>query len=683
VIIRRMGSHSLAVLAVVAGVTALGPTAAAQITVPEIAARMQAAVAGGAPATAAGDLELAGRLELPGLAFELHILLRREPFTYREEQTWIPAPGARPDPPRGIARRAVFISTGTRCWNLADEVGPAGPMTGLPAVTLLDNSLLFRLLLDPQVTLAQVPLRTPRLVTDELGHAASGEDVLFLAWPHGTCWLAHIARDSGRLTTLLDSTQVTRRWYRLGDWRPLADGLVLPTRIEEGLDDTVGVVIRITSARAGLSHADALFPDAPDPPLAPVTDVARLLLVPHPIPGAGSVVFPEGTVQGERGALGNVWTLFDTGASGAYVQPDLADALGLLRLGAETSFGVAGGGVSLMRWIDRLQLGRHPLLQLPAASAPFPPHNEVPAANAPGVVLGGPRLIELSPVLDLRAGRLLLRGRTTAGAVRPLSEITGKPALAVPLRDDGKGRPLVELSLGGAPLTALLDTGMPFALRLARSDLRRLGLPDDDANWLARGALPYRVTGVHGHGRDELLVRLEQDALVGPVTLRRPWVLLASADLDAPDAQAEFRSLVGCGALTAFEQVGFDWSGKRLELVAPAGVLVAPAVGAPGAPRAVVPPPGAFLGFILGPPDAGATSRPHNLPHVLKVIAGTPAARAGLQAGDMLVDVAGAPCDGLAPMDVWERLRVSVGDAVEVRIVREETAGDLVLHIEA
>ena len=49
----------------------------------------------------------------------------------------------------------------------------------------------------------------------------------------------------------------------------------------------------------------------------------------------------------------------------------------------------------------------------------------------------------------------------------------------------------------------------------------------------------------------------------------------------------------------------------------------------------------------------------------------------------MLLDVAGAPYDGLAPMDVWERLRVSEGDAVELRVVREGVAGDLLLRIEA
>jgi hypothetical protein len=644
----------------------LASPARAQLGLPEIAARMRAA-AGAAADPSAGDLEIRGQVQVEdGKRFGLSVRIRRTPFAYREELSWRGASA----PPPGIARTAVFVSDGVRCWNLADEAGPTGPMTGWPAVQLLDNVNLFRLLIEPRAMLESGLDRPARVVTADQARPGVDEEALFGVFRHGTAWVARVDRTSGRLTVLTDSTGVTQRWYLLHDWRPLGDGLTLPARIETGVERTTGPILLLESAHAGLHHAADRFPGDPLPPLGEVEEVARLIVVQHPTPGAASVVLPQGRVQRAGGSISDVWTVFDTGASGLNLAPELAASLDLPRLGLQSSTGALGGGLSDWLFVDRFDLGSRAWLQLPAAVSPLPPQNELPSEHPMGVVFGGARLLETSPVLDLRGGRLLLRGRAAADGVRTLASITGRTSLTLPLRDDGHGKPLLDVTLGGPSITALLDTGLPATLRLAASDQRRLGLPDDASYWLERGAVPYRVSGIHGHARDELQVRLEQDLVLGPVTLRRPLVTLMSAALDAPDSKAVQESQVGMGALSAFDLVGFDWNRMLLELVPPAAILQ---TGEPA--RASVPPVGDFLGFALGAPERGPTERPRSLPLVLRVSEGSAAARAGLHEGDRLAEVDGTPCDGVAPMELWGRLRAGGGTVVRLRVLR---GGELV-----
>ncbi len=634
-----------------------------QLEVADIAARMQSAV-GEAAGPAAGDLELTGHVEIGGHAFAQRILVRREPFAYREELTWIaPTPGK--SPPPGTPRQTVYLSDGEHCWNLADEAGPAGALTGWPAVAVLDNALLFRLLLDPRQTLERVVRRPPRVVTDDVARPGVDEEVIFLAWAHGTGWLARIERESGRLTALFDSTGTTQRWYQIKDWRSLAEGLTFPELIEAGAERRVGPVQHIDSLRCGLSHDDSDFPGDPAPRLGAVEDVARLRVLHFPVPGTALVVLPEGHVHGGSGGAGDVWTLFDTGTGGIFVDPRLAQQLGLLRVGLQSITGAAGGGVSDWLWLDRMAIGGHAWLQMPAGNPPLPGFHALPPGRSIGLVFGGSRLMACSPILDLRAGRLLLRGRGPDGNVRSLAEIAGRPALSIPLRTDGQGTLMLDFSLGGVSSTAMLDTGLLQVLRLSRADMRRLGLQEDDAWWLQRGALTIASGGIHGHEQEELLVRLEQDLQLGPVTLRQPYALLMSREMEGADRAVD-ATLIGMGALSAFEQVGFDGE-RALELVAPPELLQSGETL-----RAVVPPVGEHLGFDLQPPVLGARARPHDLPHVVRVIDDLPAARAGLRDGDFLAEVDGVPCAGVAPMDLWAWLRVREGRALTLKVLRGE-----------
>jgi hypothetical protein len=404
-----------------------------------------------------------------------------------------------------------------------------------------------------------------------------------------------------------------------------------------------------------------------------VEDVASLRLAHGRIPGALSVIVPEGQVAGGRGSISDVWTLIDTGAIGVAADPGLAQPLGLPLLGRQDDIGLYGGGESDWLWIDWVRLGRHPLLQIPASTPPLPGLVQLPPEHPVGLVLGGPRLMELSPVLDLRARRLLLRGPLEDGSVRPLSEIAGQEVFTVPLVTDDRDCLLVDCSIGGIGVTAMLDTGFSFVARLSRADMRSLGLPLDADEWLRRGALRIGSSGVHGHAQQELLVRLDRDLRFGPVTLLRPLVILMNEQMEGAELAAD-RTLLGMGALSAFSQVGFD-RGQVLELVVPDELLQ------PGDPsRVVVPAVEDPLGFELQPADLGATTRPHNLPHVRDVLAGMAGERAGLRDGDFLAEVDGLACDGVPPMDLWERLRLRGRKELRLAVLREDVRVEMVIE---
>jgi hypothetical protein len=649
----------------------LAPALRPQVALPDLIARMEAAV-GAAAGPSGGDWVLTGVMNAQGQRFEQVISIRSEPFAYREELRWLPGT---PDavPPAGVARHAVYLSDGEQSWNLADDLAPEGPLTGGAAVGVLDNALLFRLLLDPRTTLERGLRRPPRLVTEEAGLHDAGAEAVHVAWPHGTSWLAAVERTSGRLLHLHDAFHVTGRWYVLREWQALEGGATVPVEIEAGANRIKLSVVRYDSVAYGQVLPPEAFPSRPVPPLGAVEDVASLRLAHDQTPGALAVIVPEGLVAGGRGSVRDVWTLIDTGAVGASADPRLAEPLGLPLLGRQDSIGLFGGGESDWLWIDRLQLGRHALLQIPASTPPLPVHAPLPREHPVGLVLGGPRLMELSPVLDLRARRLLLRGPREDGSVRPLSEIAGRTAFTLPLVTDSRGILLIDYSLGGVGATAMLDTGYPYAARLSRADMRRMGLPLDAGEWLRRGALGIGVTGVHGHGRQELLVRLDQDLQFGPVTLQRPIVILMDEQMEGAELAADM-TLLGMGALSAFEQVGFD-RGRVLELVAPEEFVQ------PGDPtRVVVPAVEDHLGFALQPADLGATSRPHNLPHVGDVLPGLAGERAGLRDGDFLAEVEGVACDGVAPMDVWDRLRLRGRTEIRLAVLREDVRMDIVIE---
>ncbi len=652
-------------------VALLAPAPAPQVALPDLLARMETA-AGAAAAPAGGDWVVQGELRSSGQRFEQTIRIRREPFGYREELRWLPGgPGV--EPPPGMVRFAVYLSDGVLAWNLADELGPEGPLTGPAAVGVLDNALLFRLLLDPRGALEQGARRPPRMVTAEAAPLDPEVEALLVEWRHGTAWIVEVERASGRLRSLHDATHASNRWYRLRGWREMGGGALFPAELETGAGQIVASDFRYGSLLHGQDLPPGTVTARPGPALGEVEEVASLLLAHDQFPGSLAVIVPGCQIGGAGGGVGNVRTVLDTGAIGLAVDPRLAGMLGLPLLGRQPVTGLYGGGEVDWQWVDRIQLGRHALLQLPASTLPLPDLPIFPRDNPVGLVLGGPRLMELSPILDLRARRLRLRGPRADGSVRPLSEVAGRTAFTLPLATDERNILRVDYALGGVGATAMLDTGIPYVARLSRADMRRFGLPLDAAEWERRGALGLRVSGILGHGQRELLVRLEQDLTFGPVTLQRPVVVLMSEAMEGAERAADL-TLLGMGALSAFEQVGFD-RGRVLELVAP-DELVQP--GDP--PRVVVPPVEDALGFALQPPDLDASGRPHNLPHVVDVLAGRAAERAGLRDGDFLAEVEGQACDGVAPMDVWDRLRLRGRAALRIAVLREDERVDLVIE---
>jgi serine protease Do len=91
----------------------------------------------------------------------------------------------------------------------------------------------------------------------------------------------------------------------------------------------------------------------------------------------------------------------------------------------------------------------------------------------------------------------------------------------------------------------------------------------------------------------------------------------------------------------------------------------------------------AFLGIVGGArplpaPVAQRVGRPNGL-EVVQLLDGSPAAAAGLRAGDVIVELDGTPVTGVADL---QRLLAggSVGRAVPVRAVRGDRFIDLVAH---
>lgn len=138
------------------------------------------------------------------------------------------------------------------------------------------------------------------------------------------------------------------------------------------------------------------------------------------------------------------------------------------------------------------------------------------------------------------------------------------------------------------------------------------------------------------------------------MTFERPWVLLA---LDVTAGAPPYEAAVGGGALAVFAR-------GRLELE-PSAALVRTGAGWR------VPCAGRFLGLLTNAPEPGARSGPAALPVVVEVPPGTPAAVAGVEAGDRLASIDGFACAGLEPRRWNEKLWVREGQ-VMVELVKPD-----------
>jgi predicted aspartyl protease len=395
------------------------------------------------------------------------------------------------------------------------------------------------------------------------------------------------------------------------------------------------------------------------------------------LPGSFYLLLPDLWIDG-RGPFPG---LLDTGATRTAVVPEVASSLGLPLLQVRKAGTVFGPAGSSDHWVGELRVGAQRLPSLAVQSTALIQLPELPGALQPSLLLGMEAVLTTSAVLDLAGERLHFRGRP----VRPLADLLregafdppqaagpetrrGDPRVVeVPVQlEVGRASARVEVRVGkgNQAVRAVLDTGFPAHLRLTKKALAVLGLPTDPAEWRRRGAFPRALHGAGGVSGVDLVARLESLSL-GPVTLSAPFVHLAG--LEGREQEFAFEALLGSAALSPFPRVGVDAGRSVLELELPPDA----AAGPDGS--FAVPSAGEFLGVALGAPLLPFGPEPEAFPRVAEVFPGTPAARAGLGEGDVLIEVDGSSVRGLAPAVVHARLWARAGRRLSLRLRRAES----------
>jgi hypothetical protein len=653
--------------------------AAGQLDPAAVLGRHVEALGGEAALAAAGDLLVEGRFEDVRGVFQLRILVRREPFAVREEwrsSDWDPA-----SPPMVVVtdlRHAWQMPRQPRGAESASSRGSPLPFTS--ALPLSQRAMAWKLLLRPldHVTGAQFgppPFALPDapFFHDDFAEAREALTVVVRGslglTPNG--WFD--ALDGRWLGWQVGPLTDGLHRLRVGRWHDVA-GLRLPSAFLEFTDGGLIGAVFVDRFTAGLRHDDGLFLGSPGAlPLDAPLDLAPLHVAPTETPGTLRLFVGDLRLDG----AGPLWGLLDTGADKLVADEQLVAQLALPYVAPSRFAVLLGEGTAPMHWLDRLGLGRLELAQQLVVSHDVPIPRDAWDVEPIGLIVGTAALNRLSPVFDLRGGRLLARGDTPA----PLSTLapagpaaTAHATCALHPDPDGPGTALIEAEVAGRRVRALFDTGFTHLLRLSAGGLQALGLPAGRDEWLRRGARPYGVFGAAGAEAEDLLVQLDEVVLpaVSPegravrVTYRQPWVIVAPHGSPASGPE-HFDAILGAAALRPFARVGLDTTRDLLELEAGDGVSVEDTVAAT---RWVVAAPGGYVGLVLerGAPAQGAQAG--TLPRVAEVDAGFAAERAGVRPGDVLVAIDGTPCDGKPLSDLLPRLWVPEGQSVELRLRR-------------
>ena len=238
---------------------------------------------------------------------------------------------------------------------------------------------------------------------------------------------------------------------------------------------------------------------------------------------------------------------------------------------------------------------------------------------------------------DRRVMRVHDRARFAipAGAtVLPARLLAGKPIVETTIRTaDGASR----------PAAMVLDFGMAGTVRVTTR------FTDENRMIDAIGpALTSRAESGLGGALESVIGRLASLSL-GDLELREPVVSLAR-ERTGGDAAPPYDGLIGVGVMRRF-RVFFDLAGSRVMLV-PTARTSQPFVHAPSG-ATFVPLGGAMRGLV-----------------VAAVAPGTPAASAGLRAGDRVVAVASLAAERWTRRDWQDAIDASDGRPLDVRVSR-------------
>ncbi len=326
-------------------------------------------------------------------------------------------------------------------------------------------------------------------------------------------------------------------------------------------------------------------------------------------------------------------------SGGELVDADVAERLHLREHGHLTLHGVGTGGEpARLATVGRVELGGArldgvPFVVLPIARS-FGQAEGVPVDG----VIGPALLARFTVTIDAAGGTMTLAPRADG------------PPGDLPLRLDGSGHPQAPCTVDGLAARCGLDTGSRLAVTLLRPfldahpalDARAVSAEGVDGYGIggpARGRLGPVAIGLGGHS-----VRV-----VGDYTAQRTGVFAGRA-LDANLGEALLRRFV----------VTYDAARGRVRFV-PSAAFDEPQ-------------PLDRSGLFLLRSAAGTTT-------VLDVRPGTPAASAGVRAGDLLVALDGTPAAALALPAIRARLREPAGTRVGLRLRGPDGERDVTLTL--
>lgn len=332
-----------------------------------------------------------------------------------------------------------------------------------------------------------------------------------------------------------------------------------------------------------------------------------------PVGDIGGLAVLDARASGPDGTATGAW-LLDTGAEAAVVHAGLAARLGLRRRGSR-DVRAPGGRVAVAPVVEPpgLCVAGTCLALEEATVIDLGAHGAAAGEPVQGIV-GWPTLAARPWRLEPAAGRWS-RG----------DEAFAPPAGALPMPwRGGSGLPIVDGQWGErAPAPLLLDTGFAGALMLWGDAATALG---SAAGTSAR----IEVEGIGGRTAVTavLLARLR----VGSAAWNDvPALLLPTSPLGSTTA---LRGVMGAVGMALFEDaaLGFDAARRSAWTTAAAGT----------------PLPGGF-GVVLATVADRLVAQ--------QVLAGSPAAAAGVHAGDELVALDGLPLPRPVPPAAWSRLR--------------------------
>ncbi len=568
--------------------------------------------------------------------------VRAEPYAFRSETR---PPGASP---------SVVISDGRSAWDDAGRLLDPGTARPVLEIAFVEGLLYRRsgIAGGPADATAwqlrdheHLPVDFPRNLRTHWVTMRS---------PAGTLMHFHFDANDGLLVEVgLDEPSLPAAWLRFRDWQQCGP-IKLPMRRASGMHRGQGAVsYQIEKVEFPASLPDELFAGNPRRPLGLRVDAGRLLTVPLGVPGSAAFLAPDIELNDSGVAIG----IADTGATSTAVTPPLAETLGLPRHSVKRFHSLTTVMESPIGWLHQLVLGERLEPQLQVIVMRLPYASALPPDRQPAVLLGNDVLFAGSPVFDVGGRRLWLRGEP----VTPLASDARGPVLQVPLFR-GCGTVHVDVRVGERTVRALLDTGMPFVLRLDTRALQQLGLPHTPVEWTRGGALPLDVTEAGGKSTGGFVAELPALELGSSPVLRflRPCVMFAEAH---PGSDPVNAAIVGAGALACFARAGIDLERLLLELE------VAGGAEASDGGAVTIAPAGRYAGCAVRAPPSAAAGGRLSLPRLVDVASGGAVHRAGLRDGEWLLRVNGQSAVAIGHDELQRLFWLREGHVLDLEVI--------------